>query len=170
MTEATAIPSTAIHSTIDEIENHCFGCGTDNAQGLQVTFVLGTAPDGSPTATGTATLTRTHQGAPGFVHGGIIATLMDEVMSKLNRPLGALAMTRHMEVDYLRPAPLGQPLTLTGRHLRRDARKLFHLAELTDAEGKVLATAKGLFIALDPEAVHASLATAASRQQPEETS
>ena len=58
-----------------------------------------------------------HEGPPGHIHGGIVAALLDEAMSKLNRPLNVLAMTRHMEIDYLRPAPLYQPLVLIGRHL-----------------------------------------------------
>ena len=75
-----------------------------------------------------------HEGPPGHIHGGIIATLMDEVMSKLNRPLNVIAMTRHMEIDYLRPSPLHQPLTLTSHHLSRKGRKLFHQAELRNAD------------------------------------
>jgi acyl-CoA thioesterase FadM len=57
-------------------------------------------------------------------------------------------MTRHMEVDYLRPAPLHQPLVLIGTHLSRNGRKLFHKAELQLADGTVLARGKGLFIAI----------------------
>ncbi len=77
-------------------------------------------PPRHPVATATVELTELHQGPPGYIHGGIVATLCDEAMSKLNRPLNVLAMTRHMEVDYLRPAPLHTPLTLTARHLRRE--------------------------------------------------
>lgn len=141
--------------TIDELENHCFGCGTDNPQGLQLRFEITSSPQGTLMAKTVLRLTRTHQGAPGFVHGGIIATLMDEVMSKLNRPLGALAMTRHMEVSYLRPSPLGDLLTLSAQHLRREGRKLFHSASLVAEDGTLLAEAKGLFIALDPATVYA---------------
>ena len=45
------------------------------------------------------------EGHPGFLHGGIIATLLDETMSKAVRARGLTAMTRHMEVDYKRPVP-----------------------------------------------------------------
>ena len=140
--------------TVDEIAAHCFGCGPDNPQGLHLRFTLSTADDTSnpehPIATAIVNLTELHQGPPGYIHGGIIATLCDEAMSKLNRPLGLLAMTRHMEVDYLRPAPLHTPLTLTARHLRREARKLFHAVDLHSPAGDLLATAKGVFIVIDP--------------------
>ena len=131
--------------TLDERASHCFACGPDNPQGLHLTFVID--PE-KVTTTAHVELTRLHEGPPGYIHGGIIATLMDEAMSKLNRPLNVLAMTRHMEVDYLRPAPLHRPLILIGTHLSREGRKLFHKAELQLPDGTVLARGKGLFIAI----------------------
>jgi uncharacterized protein (TIGR00369 family) len=90
--------------TVDERANHCFGCGPKNPHGLRLRFEVDAE---TLTATAIATLTEMHEGPPGYVHGGIIATLMDEAMSKLNRPLDVLAMTRNLEVDYLQPAPSG---------------------------------------------------------------
>jgi uncharacterized protein (TIGR00369 family) len=143
----------ALEQTIDERAGHCFGCGPANPQGLRLTFTVETQP--TIAAETILSLTRLHEGAEGFVHGGIIATLMDEVMSKLNRPLGVLAMTRHMEVDYLRPVPVDTPLLLSGRHLSREGRKLFHTAELALASesgqpGTLLARGKALFVIVDP--------------------
>ncbi len=129
---------------------NCFGCGTSNPQGLHLKFTTNAE---ALTVSATVQLTHLHEGPPGHIHGGIIATLLDEAMSKLNRPLDVLAMTRNMQVDYLRPAPLNQLLTLTGRHLRREGRKLFHHAELANAEGAVLAQATGLFIIIDPNLI-----------------
>ena len=156
-------PDTARHTpasmdtpTIDERANHCFGCGPANPQGLHLSFTTDTSNPEHITATAQVQLDRMHEGPPGHIHGGIVAALLDEAMSKLNRPLNVLAMTRHMEVDYLRPAPLYQPLILTARHLSRATkpdgtpdRKLFHQAELQRPDGTVLARSKGLFIALD---------------------
>ena len=85
--------------TIDEQAGHCFGCGPANPEGLHLVFWFDAE---AQTATALVNLTRNHEGPRGHIHGGIIATLMDEAMSKLNRPLGVIAMTRHMEVDYLR--------------------------------------------------------------------
>jgi uncharacterized protein (TIGR00369 family) len=145
--------------TLDEQSNHCFACGPANPQGLHLHFTYATDPATShPTATATINLTRLHEGPPGHVHGGILATLFDEAMSKLNRPLATLAMTRHMEVDYLRPAPLLHDLILTSTHLRREGRKLFHTAQLRTPEGTLLAIAKGLFIAIEPSHLPARFA------------
>ncbi len=144
--------------TIDEQANHCFGCGPENPQGLKLRFVLSPPVSGEtlagdlPTVTASSivTLTRLHEGPPGHIHGGIIATLLDEAMSKLNGSLGVLAMTRNLSVDYLHPSPLGVPLRLVARHLRREGRKIFHAADLTDQQGTVLARAEGFFLQVSP--------------------
>lgn len=148
MPEDAHHPAALDSPTLDELSSHCFGCGTANPQGLHLHFTVDAA---ALTATTTLNLTRLHEGPPGYIHGGIVATLMDEAMSKLNRPLGALAMTRNMQVDYRRPSPLGQPLTLSSNHVKREGRKLFHHAELRDANGTLLAEATGLFIVIDPK-------------------
>lgn len=148
--------------TIDERASHCFGCGPANPQGLHLVFSTDALDPEHPTATAQAQLDRHHEGPPGYLHGGLVATLLDEAMSKLNRPLNVLAMTRHMEVDYIRPVPLYKPLTITSRHLRRDGRKLFHQAEIL-LHDTVLARAQGLFIALDEKVL-----AAAGLTQPED--
>lgn len=139
--------------TLDERASHCFGCGPANPQGLHLNFEIDIIQPETPTATAHIQLTQLHEGPPGHIHGGIVATLLDEAMSKLNRPLNVLAMTRHMEVDYLRPAPLHQPLVLISRHLRREGRKLFHQAELQDRNGTILARGKGVFVVIDEKLI-----------------
>jgi uncharacterized protein (TIGR00369 family) len=136
--------------TIDERAPHCFGCGPENPEGLHLQFTFDAADPAAITATASVSLTRLHEGPPGDIHGGIIATLMDEAMSKLNRPLNVIAMTRSLTVDYLRPAPLGVALSLTGRHISRDGRKIHHHAELRHPDGTLLAEAKGFFLVIDP--------------------
>ena len=156
-------PASMDTPTIDERANHCFGCGPANPQGLHLTFTTDTSDPSFITATSHFQLDRMHEGPPGHIHGGIVAALLDEAMSKLNRPLNVLAMTRHMEVDYLRPVPLYEPLVLISRHLSRPAqsdgapgRKLFHQAEIQRPDGTVLAHSKGLFIAIDEKLLAAA--------------
>ena len=129
--------------------NNCFGCSPINPVGLQLNFVIETSASGAVTATATVQLTRLYEGGAGYIHGGVIATLMDEAMSKLNKPLKVRAMTRHMEIEYLRPSPVDIRLNLVGRHVRREGRKLFNVAELLNTEGETLARAKGLFIVME---------------------
>jgi acyl-coenzyme A thioesterase PaaI-like protein len=72
--------------------------------------------------------------------------LLDETMSKSLRARGITAMTRHMEVGYLRPVPSRTPLRLEGLVIRSEGRKHWTEARILDSEGVTLANAKGLFI------------------------
>ena len=141
--------------SVDELSGHCFGCGPKNPQGLHLVFEVDRE---AHTAIASVTLDERYQGAPGYVHGGIIATLLDEAMSKLNRPLGLLAMTRQMDVSYLRPAAIGVELHLRSRFLRREGKKLFHEAELLSLSGEVLSRCSGLWIVIDPSMLKLRLA------------
>ena len=62
-------------------QNRCFGCGSANLQGLKLEFLL--AEDG--TVVCPASIPDRFEGHPGYLHGGIIATLLDETMSKAVR-------------------------------------------------------------------------------------
>lgn len=126
--------------------NRCFGCGQTNRSGLRLKFFV----DEEHTIVCRVRLARRFEGPPGHAHGGIIATLLDEAMSKANRQFGVLAMTRQMEVEYLKPVPLGVRLMLTGRHTGASERKHYCEAQLANEDGDVLARGKGLFIAVDP--------------------
>ncbi len=90
----------------------------------------------------------TYEGPPGYVHGGIIATLLDETMSKGVRLSGVVAMTRHIEVDYKRPVPSSSPVRMRGRVTRSDGRKHWVEARVLNAAGEELAAGKALFIAI----------------------
>jgi uncharacterized protein (TIGR00369 family) len=127
--------------------NNCFGCGLENPTGLRLKFFV----DADSNVVSHLRLARRFVGPPGHAHGGIIATLLDEAMSKSNRARGILAMTRHIEVDYLRPVPLSQPLTLSARHAGTTGRRNHTEAQLTDASGQILATAKAVFVTVTPD-------------------
>lgn len=126
--------------------NRCFGCGQANRTGLRLKFFV----DEERTIVCPVRLARRFEGPPGYAHGGVIATLLDEAMSKANRQFGVLAMTRQMEVEYLKPVPLGAGLTLVGRHLEASGRVHRCEAQLANEGGVVLARAKAVFIEVDP--------------------
>jgi uncharacterized protein (TIGR00369 family) len=137
--------------------NHCFGCGPANAIGLQLEFSL--AEDKSSNCL--TMIPASYEGPPGYVHGGIIATLLDESMSKAVRQLGVTAMTRQMEIQYLRPVPSGEEIRLVGRLLQSEGRKYWTEAKILNAKGNVLAESKGLFIAIrDREKIRGGRETA----------
>ena len=123
-------------------QNRCFGCGEANATGLHLEFRL--AEDG--TVVCLPTVGDVFEGHPGLLHGGIIATLLDEAMSKAVRARGLTAMTRQMEVEFLRPVPSGMAVRIEGRMVREEGRKHWAEGQILNAGGKILATAKGLFV------------------------
>jgi uncharacterized protein (TIGR00369 family) len=128
-------------------QNRCFGCGQASTAGLRLAFFL--AEDGSVVCP--ATIAKEFEGPTGYLHGGIIAVMLDETMSKAVRAGGHTAMTRQMEVDYLRPVPSETALRLEGRLLRNEGRKHWTEGKILNAHGTVLAQSKGLFIELRPK-------------------
>jgi uncharacterized protein (TIGR00369 family) len=124
-------------------QNHCFGCGPGNAIGLRLEFSA--AGDGVASQT---TISSQYEGPPGYVHGGIIATLLDEAMSKANRAQGVTAMTRQMTVEYLRPVPSGSAIRIEGRVTRSEGRKHWTESRIVSADRVTMAQATGLFIAV----------------------
>ena len=126
--------------------NRCFGCGPANPHGMHLEFLL--AEDRSVVCL--ASIPDTFEGPRGYLHGGIIATLLDETMSKAIRSHNLVAMTRHMEVDYRRPVPSCAPIRLEGRVYHHEGRKHWAEASIFDQAGAVLAHSKGLFVEVRP--------------------
>ena len=123
-------------------QNRCFGCGPANPTGLRLEFLL--AEDGAVVCL--PTIPESFEGPPGYLHGGILATLLDEAMSKSVRARGLTAVTRRMEIDYLRPVHSATPIRLEGHLLRSEGRKHWTEARILDARGHMLVEAKGIFI------------------------
>jgi uncharacterized protein (TIGR00369 family) len=127
-------------------QNRCFGCGEANATGLQLKFFL--ADDG--TVVCPAGIPPDFEGHPGYLHGGIIATLLDETMSKAVRARGLTAMTRQLEIEYIRPVPSITPIRMEGQVVRSEGRKHWVEASIFDENAVALAYGKGLFIEVRP--------------------
>ena len=127
--------------------NRCFACGAINPTGLHLEFLI--APDNSVVSL--PSVNENFEGYPGYLHGGIIATLLDEAMSKAIRALGHSAMTRKMEVDYRRPVPSNVQIRIEGRIVRSEQRKHWVEASILNAHGTVLAHGQGLFIQVLPK-------------------
>jgi uncharacterized protein (TIGR00369 family) len=94
------------------------------------------------------TLGKSFEGAPGRAHGGVVAALLDEVMGLMNVIHGAMAFTAQLDITYLAPTPVGEPILARAWLVRQDNRKQF--VEATLHAGDVLvASAKALFISID---------------------
>jgi len=101
-------------------------------------------------------LSKRYTGPPGHCHGGIIATILDDAMSKLNRLFDAPAATSKMTVQYLRPVPLNRTLEVRSRRMGKRGRRLTHLAEIRDEKGTVLARSRGVFVIISSKHVFRS--------------
>ncbi|MDF1604122.1 PaaI family thioesterase [Nocardioides sp. YIM 152315] len=100
-------------------------------------------PDGS--IEGTVTLGLPYQGPPGCVHGGISALLLDHTLGVANHWAGDSGMTGTLAVRYHRPTPLFAELTVRGRQVSVDGRKIRTTGEIV-ANGEVCVSADGLFV------------------------
>jgi acyl-coenzyme A thioesterase PaaI-like protein len=119
----------------------CFGCGLANLFGLQLEAEL----DGDNALAGRCFVKQDHQGPPGYAHGGILATALDEAMALLVHGLGIHALTRRLEVDLRAPVPIGAFVHVRARVDERRGERLTVRAELADDGERALATATGVF-------------------------
>lgn len=123
--------------------NACFGCGGANARGMQLPFEQ---DDAARCIRGRFRLGDEYSGGPGFLHGGIIAVLLDEAMGKVNRFRGVRAVTAELKIEYLRPVPVGQEIIVEAHEVEANGRNLFHEGEIRTTEGLVLARGRGRFV------------------------
>jgi len=131
-------------------KNFCFACGHDNPQGMRLKFTQ----EGNRFVC-RFRLGKRYTGPPGYCHGGIIATILDDAMGKVNKLRHVVALTREMTVEYLKPVPLHKSLRVEGREVQVRGRTHVNVAEIVNAKGEVLARSMGIFIAIDPEQMFA---------------
>jgi acyl-coenzyme A thioesterase PaaI-like protein len=120
-----------------EDDGMCFCCGSKNPIGLKLQFE--TLPDGRMRTEWTPR--REHQGFKDIVHGGLVATLMDEVMIRLLYALGIRAVTAELSTRLLRPLRAGKRYRFESRLVEDKGRVVTAEAEGFDAEsGERVAT------------------------------
>jgi uncharacterized protein (TIGR00369 family) len=115
----------------------CFGCGPDNPRGLRLEFLR----DGDAVVSHTS-LGLEYAGYRNFVHGGVIAAILDEAMGwALLHLRGRYGVTRSLTVDYRRPVRVASPLTVrAGVDAFGDDTAAIS-AMIRDHRGRVLASA-----------------------------
>src|SRR5438093_10831255 len=136
--------------TVPLKKNYCFACGKDNPEGMHLKFVLDRERN---RFVSNFRLSKRFTGPPGYCHGGIIATILDDAMSKLNKLRDVIAATSELRIEYLKPVPLRTRLRVESRELRKSGRQLIHTAVIVDQEGSVLARGRGVFVIINPKDV-----------------
>jgi uncharacterized protein (TIGR00369 family) len=133
-------------------KNYCFACGKNNPNGMRLRFFYDEERDCFVCR---FRLGKRYTGPPGHCHGGIIATILDEAMGKVNKLRQVIALTSEITVNYLKPVPLNQSLRVESRELHVRGRRHISMAEILNSKGEVLARSRGLFIAINPQKMFA---------------
>lgn len=124
-------------SALDEqaldINRLCFACGQENPIGLRMK--VGYEGD---EAVCRITLGEHYQGWADITHGGIVATMLDEIMAYAVIHFAGQGLTISMEQKYRKPVPLGRELLLKGRVESISGRRAVSTAEVYLAEGDTL--------------------------------
>jgi uncharacterized protein (TIGR00369 family) len=121
---------------------HCFVCGDSNADGLQAKFFE--QPDGSVVSEIEATAK--FQGYRSILHGGILSTMLDEVMIKAVLARGVFAVTAEMTVRLRRPVLIGQRIRFTGSVTEHNRRLYRTEGTAINDSDEIVASASGLYI------------------------
>jgi uncharacterized protein (TIGR00369 family) len=120
----------------------CFACGSLNVHGLKLELHAG-----GETCWTELVLPERFQGWEGIAHGGIICTILDEVMAWALVEHDLWGVTARMQVDFKRPVPIGRRIRGEGRLLDARRRLVRASGRIVDAEdGTLLATAEGTFL------------------------
>jgi len=112
--------------------------------------------------TGEVTFGPAFEGAPGIVHGGFVAALLDEALGMAGVFSGGPAMTAELTTRYRQHTPIATELRIEARLVSVDGRKVRTSGEVCDGD-QVIAEGLGLFIAVDPSKF-ANLAAARSQR------
>ena len=127
-------------------------CGTENPASVGCIFYE--LEDGEVAARFTPGIW--HEGHTGVMHGGLISSVLDEVMGRSNRiyneatgEFRAPYVTGEITVRFLQPILIGENMIAYGRVEREEGRKRFISAEVVDEAGNVRAVAASTFFRVD---------------------
>lgn len=122
--------------------DRCFVCGPENPIGLRIAFAM----DGA-VCRGLFTPDVNHAGFDQITHGGIVFSVLDDVMANWLFLQGARGFTAKCEIRYRQPLPVGTRISLSCQLKQRKGRLaiLESSAERTD-DGSVVATAEASFM------------------------
>jgi uncharacterized protein (TIGR00369 family) len=144
-------------------DNPCFGCGGANPRGMKLTFEQ---DDAGQRIHGRFRLGAEYCGGPGFIHGGIIAVLLDEAMGKVSRFRQVRAVTAELVIEYLKFVGVDEDLIVEAREVERNGRVLQRTGEIRNTSGELLARGRGRFVQIDPARIgQRSVAKGASSER-----
>lgn len=125
--------------------NFCFVCGSQNAHGLKLNFRYDEETDEIVSDT---VFADHFQGWAGVLHGGLISTVLDEVMIKAAAHKGFKCVTAELNIRFKKPALLKKKFTIRGKIKEARKRIIFAESRLVDSDNTTIAAANGKFITI----------------------
>ena len=125
--------------------HHCFACGGTNPIGMRLKIEIGHGVARTTWVAG-----HDFVGWSDKIHGGIIATLLDEVMAWAPSSNDAWAVTAEMTIRYRSPATPGEELRAIGRVVGQRRRIYTVTGEVRGADGRVIAEGSGKYLGAAP--------------------
>jgi len=120
---------------------NCFVCGHANPIGLKLDFDYDDSAAwtwfDSPVC---------YEGYNGVIHGGIIATLLDEAMAKVILSKGLIAVTADMNIRYRKSLPVGQKVKVSGEITMMKSRTIHTKSLISDEQDNVYAEGTAVYI------------------------
>jgi uncharacterized protein (TIGR00369 family) len=130
-----------------EFEPHnCFACGELNEHGLQLKLHLGERRSWTEFV-----LDERFEGWQGVTHGGILATILDEVMAWALVAEDNWGVTARMTIDFKRPVAVGTSVRAEGWIVRNRRRLVDTAGQIVDSNGTQLASAEAVYVAANEE-------------------
>lgn len=127
-----------------ERNSNCFACGRDNPIGLHLAV-----ESQNGMARVKFTPTSRYEGYSGYTHGGIISTLLDEIMAWAAKSLGIKAVTAELAVRFKEPVPVGKPIKIEGKITDIRKKLLYGESHIYDEKNKLLASATGKLVEIE---------------------
>ncbi|MCX6038509.1 MAG: PaaI family thioesterase [Chloroflexi bacterium] len=122
----------------------CFVCGLENPVGLHLNFY----ETGPGEVTVNFTPSEHYQGYPGVLHGGIVASILDEAAGRAHMGIfpPRFMFTAKLEVKYRKNIPIGKPLKIIGKAGKDRGRMAEGWSGIYNQEGELLAEANALLV------------------------
>ena len=137
-----------IHGMELNSDASCFVCGSANERGLGLTFALEADP---ARASADWVFPAWCQGWAGVVHGGLLASVLDELCIKSAEALGLPCVTATLDVKYRRPVLTEQACRGEGTLLSRRGRVLEATSRIMNGDGVVCASAQARLMLIPRE-------------------
>lgn len=158
MTRSWTVPDTVVPVIVDDgypgpgsqlrLHGDCVACGANFPNGMKMEIFRREGP----AVVSYFEISPHFQGGPGTCHGGIVSAAFDESGGYAAQLTGAVVVTAHLEVDYLRPVPLGIKLRIEAEivGVEKERKIYVNAYGYNDATGERLATASALFLKINP--------------------